>query len=230
MPDSFSTSFIPRKEGGKPSRKGPSFVDLYRAIGILIFVIALLLAVGVFLYQQLLESSIERKEEALVRAREAFEPELIEELSRLDRRLEAAELLLSEHLAPTQLFSLLESITLTTVRFTDMSYQESAGVHTLSLSGEGRSFASLALQSDEFGANRFIQEPVFSGLQVNEVGNVDFGIIATVEPGLFTYDPAASDMVVPEAPEDIESTNDIEPATTTQVETDTSTVTPTTTP
>jgi hypothetical protein len=191
MAQEFQTSFIPKKTfdiGGPPARSSKaSLSGIISFVAFIIFMVSIVGGVGVFLYGRFLIASIASKKESLERARAAFEPELIRELSRLDSKLRLSQSLLDAHVAPSGIFDLLESLTLETVRFTDMSYTMDDQSIRLSLSGEALSFASIALQSDEFGKNRRITEPVFSGLTLDEKGNVRFTVEALIDPSLLSY-------------------------------------------
>ena len=201
MPEQFQTSFIPKKavEGPKPTRQAGA--DVFLLIAVIIFGVTVLAAAGVFLYEKFLVGAIVRKEESLARAQEAFEPDLIRELSRLDQKLSVSQDILAEHVAVSELFRLLEESTLTSVRFEDLKYSVMPGEGvTLAMQGAARSFAAIALQSDVFGKSRFIKNPIFSNLDLDEAGNVTFDFTATIDPSLLLYERVASqpDVQVPE--------------------------------
>lgn len=196
MAQEFQTSFIPKKtfDVGTPAapRRSASVANLISFIAVVLFILSLLGAVGMFLYERFLVAAIESKKESLERAKNAFEPELIRELSRLDAKLRIAQELLNTHVAPSGIFDLLESLTLETVRFTDMNYMiDDKGIH-LRLQGEALSFASVALQSDEFGKHRSIQSPAFSDLTLDDRGNVEFVVEALISPSVISYRERAS--------------------------------------
>jgi hypothetical protein len=88
----------------------------------------------------------------------------------------------------SQFFDLLEQATLKSVRFKDFRYNASGdGRSSIALSGEADSFAAVALQSDAFGQSRFIREPIFSNLDLDNKGNVIFDFSAFVDPSLISY-------------------------------------------
>ncbi len=188
MAEQFQTSFIPKKTfdiAGEAKSK-PRGSILFTA-AVIVLVLAVLSAGGVFGYKKFLESSIENKREALQRARSAFEPELIRELSHLDTKIATAEKLLTEHVAISGIFDLLQSATLETVQFTNFGFAvEPEGIR-LTMSGVARSFNSVALQSDEFVKNRFISQPVFSNLALNQRGDVTFSASALIDPAAVSY-------------------------------------------
>jgi hypothetical protein len=61
------------------------------------------------------------------------------------------------------------------------------------MSGLARSFSSVALQSDEFGKNRFIQQPVFSGFSLDDRGDVEFNVTALIDPSVVSYEGRMKD-------------------------------------
>lgn len=193
MAEQFQTSFIPKKSFDVGPTKPVRGTGIIFTIAILLVIASLLAAGGTFAYERFLEGSIVRKKEELQKARAAFEPELIRELSHLDTKLKTAEELLSTHLAISGIFDLLEETTLETVRFTNFGYSiEATGVR-ISLSGIARSFTSVALQSDEFTKSRFIREPVFSGFSLDDRGDVEFNVTALIDPAVVSYEGRAKD-------------------------------------
>ena len=189
MEPKFQTSFIPKKPVTvAPQRKKESSSGLFSLIALILFLAALTASVGVFLYQQYLVQSIAKKEASLERARSAFEPALIKEMSRLDARMISAQEILNKHTALSAFFELLEDTTLKTVQFDSFSYSIDAEKKMLiSMKGKALSFAAVALQSDSFGNSTLIQEPIFSGLNLDTGGNVVFDFTATLDPSIVSY-------------------------------------------
>lgn len=197
MEPKFKTSFIPKqsipKDGGAPSvqrqvRPNPSGSIVF-FIGLIVMIVTVGSAAGVFLWKQFLETSISEKAATLERARDAFQPRLIQDLERLDRRITAAETLLDQHLAPSALFDLLANTTLTSVQFNSLSLNlagDNGSPITLEMDGNALDFDSVALQSDVFGSNRFITDPIISGLDV--AGDlVSFNVSAEIGDRFLEY-------------------------------------------
>jgi len=183
----FQTSFIPKKsfDGVAGQKKGKSGMLFFTVL--LVFIFSLLTAGAAFAYEQFLNASISHKKDSLEKVKSAFEPELIRQLSHLDQKLHTARTLLDSHVALSSYFELLESVTLESIRFKTFSYiVDDAGIR-VTMQGEALSFASVALQSDEFAKQRFIKELVFSGLELDEKGNVIFTVTALVDPQLISY-------------------------------------------
>ena len=210
MEPRFQKTFIPKETFGPAvARKRVAGSGILAVLAFVVFLTTVALSVGAFLYTQYLKSSLERKEASLTRAREAFDPQLIEELTRLNDRLKLAKQVLGTHVAPSQLFDLLEKGTLESVRFSDLRYTVlDNGQITVFMSGVGRTFNAVALQSDIFGKTPYIKDPIFSDLSLDDKGNVEFDFNAVLDPTLLTYQksltsvPVAPPVETPEEPEE----------------------------
>lgn len=185
-PKEFQSSFIPKEVTKKPIRKAGG-INLINLIATILLVFSILSAVGVFLYKIYLARSLESKQDALAQAEQAFDRDLIEELSNLDRRLSSGEGLLDSHVAISLLMDRLEEITSQAVRFTSFNYSLQEGGIVISMEGEATSFGAVAHQSDVIGASREFKDVIFSGLATNASGNVDFSLSATVNPQALLY-------------------------------------------
>ena len=185
----FKTSFIPKKplirENILGQQKG---VNLVLFVSIIIFFATTLIAGGVFLFGVLLTRQESSLTSSIERAREAIEPELVASLGRIDARIKAAKNILDNHTAISPIFDLLEQLTLSSVSFESLRYVvESEGKITLQLSGTARSYSSVALQSVLFGENRYIENPIFSNLQLNNQGSVSFNFSANINKRLVLF-------------------------------------------
>ena len=168
-----------------------------------IFVIALLGSAGVFMYKYVISQNIDSAGKYLSDRKEALEPATINDLVRTDRRLRSANALLSGHILATPVFNLLEELTLKTVRFNKFEYiADNVKGASLKLSGEAKSYGSVALQADLLnGEKRFIKNAVFSNLNLDDKGNVTFDAIISFDQDLISYKKALSrDIGVPASP------------------------------
>jgi len=180
-------SFIPKKtlaEQGKKRRRG---FGLFFGVSLIIFVITVATAVATYSYQSFLGNRIANMTQSLERAKQAFEPALILELKRLNARINSAEGALAGHVAPSEFLALLEQSTLKNVQFTRFEYQVSGDVAQISLNGIARNYSSVALQSDVFGNSKFIKNPIFSNLGLDQNGNITFDVVADVDASLILY-------------------------------------------
>ena len=194
MDQNIPTSFIPKKSLNVSTVDGSS-IDGSKSIGIvflislIIFVGIIVLSIALFLYQQFLIQNLDRKSDSLERARAAFEPSVIQEIGRLDARMRSASEILSNHKAASSFFGLLEATTLVSMQFENLNYQtDDKGQIQVTMKGKAPSFSSVALQSDIFGENKFIQDPIFSNLNLDEKGNIVFDFAASIDPRLVLYE------------------------------------------
>jgi hypothetical protein len=188
MDPQAQSSFIPKKPLTGTPRSGRNAFGLIYLIAVFIFVISLLAAGGAFAYVSYLQSSLVAKQRSLELAKGAYEPASIEDLIRLDRRINNAKSLLSRHIAPTAIFGLLEEDTLQKVQFTNFNYiTDDQNGATIELDGIADSFATVALQSDEFGASKALNEVVFSNIEVQANGRITFSVRASVNPDIMLY-------------------------------------------
>lgn len=197
MAGDFKTSFIPKRavQETKGTKSSMGFLTI---IGVVIFFLSLTAAGGMFLYQKLIERNIDRKAAELERNKSAFEPSLIMELSRLDRRIKLAEEILAGHTAPSAIFAMLEESTLRNVRFKNFNFLMQAGVPSISMTGEAVSFETVALQSDELVGTQAVLGQIFSALDVDPNGNVTFSYDAQVDTPFVTYKPRETTSALPD--------------------------------
>ena len=178
-------SFIPKQPLVEMRHSGAG-MGLATLIAVILFVISVVGAAGVFAYENILNAQIAGKDNSLKLAEGAFEPNVIDDLSRLDSRINNVESLLQRHTAPSGIFDYLSTIALNQVQFTSFSYKlGSDGSASLSLEGVGDSFSTVALQSDQFGASRLLKDVVFSNVAIGASGDVTFSVTANLDPSLY---------------------------------------------
>jgi hypothetical protein len=200
MDPKFQPSFIPKKTetpltmGQRPHGGN----GILYSVGVILFTVAVIGSIGAFAYEKYLGGRISKMKVSLEEARAALDPELIAELSRSQARIESAKELLSRHVALTTLFSLLESLTLQSVRYTNFSYSSLGDRGILvSLLGEARDYKSVALQSEILSQNPYVKDPGFSNLDLNEDGNVTFEFKAHIAPDFLLYEKAFESAMIP---------------------------------
>jgi hypothetical protein len=183
----FKTSFIPKQslESSVAPQRAPRKrvgLGLGSFISLIVFLAAVGLSAGLFLYERYLTESIATKKDT----RDAFQPALIRELTRLDTRIQAAKEILELHVAPSAIFGILEQVTLESVRYDSFDYSNDNGFPTISMAGVATDFEAVALQSDAYGENNFLIEPVVSDLDSDE-GTITFAFKASVEPQTVSF-------------------------------------------
>lgn len=161
---------------------GGGLNDLLLLCSIVLFVASVALAIGVFLYGQYLGTESTAKLAQLERAKAAFQPALIQQLTRLDDRMHAADRVLGVHIAPSLFFQALETATLQTVSFQTLDFQVADNQNlSIKMAGIAKSVNSIALQADLFSKNGVITSPIFSNIARQSDG-VHFNLSAIVNP------------------------------------------------
>jgi len=189
MDNKFQPSFIPKGPVvGNSLRDADMSGGITYILAEIIFGFTIIACIGLFGYEKLLQAQIQKMSGDLQAATETVQPELIRDLSRASSRFQSAKLIINNHVTVSRLFSLLESLTLQTVRFNDFSYSaDQKGALTIMMSGEARSYASVALQSDIFLNDKSFISPQFSNLDLNQKGNVTFSFKSKIDPGVVSY-------------------------------------------
>ncbi len=185
----FQTSFIP-KQNTMGSIKSPRrVVNFISLIALIFFIASIVLAGGVFMYKIVLNKQIEGLKEDLVKSQNAFEQDFANQVIRLETRIDTAGELLKKHIAPSEIFGMLEGKTLSSISFSSYEYSSSGeGMPSISMKGEADDFEAIANQSIHFSDRTTgIREPVFSGLTVTLDGVV-FDFSAKIDPTTISYE------------------------------------------
>lgn len=162
------------------NRKG--LTDLLALVSLVLFVASVALAVGLFLYKEFLGASAASKADQIERAKQAFEPSLIHELTRLDDRMRAAGEILQKHIAPSAFFRMLELSTINSVSFSSLNFEVTDAEHmAISMDGVAGSVNGIALQADLFSKGGMLTSPIFSNIN-RERDGVHFSLTASVDP------------------------------------------------
>lgn len=184
------TSFIPQDAGNetRTRRAGTSgLLDLFTLVAAVLFVASAALGAGMFLYQQFLQSNSASKLSQLNKVKEAFEPQLIRELSRLDDRMRVGSDLLGRHLAASAFFRMLEATTVTAVTFRSLDMEAADPQRmTIRMDGVAESMNSIALQADLFSKVGMVTSPIFSNIDRRADG-VHFSFTAILNPAALNY-------------------------------------------
>lgn len=192
MEPTFQTTFIPKKPLQQVATvEKPSGLIVFLNVIATLLVVASGAAYGIlFVYKNQLTSSISNSNQSLERQSQTFESNLVVELDDINRRLQAAETLLKNHVVVSPLFKSLHEITLKTIKYNNFTFesQETAGKNILvKMSGTAQNYDSIALQSDMFAKNRFLKDPVFSNLVPDTKGAINFDLTFTVDPSFLLY-------------------------------------------
>jgi len=166
-------------------------------VSIVLFVASIVVAAGVYLYVQFLDGQSKSKLQQLQRAKEAFQPALMQKITRLDDRMQTADQLLSAHLAPTVLFQVLQQVTLSTISFRNLNFVlDDPQNITIKMSGVAQSVNSVALQADLFSKSSLITSPIFSNINRLPDG-VHFDVTGKINATPLHYTQAAASAAAP---------------------------------
>jgi hypothetical protein len=188
MDPQFQRSFIPKKPITATPQVSSSTISLFSLLSTILFIIVLALAGGVFFYNNLLQKQIDTDKTSLDRAKGAFEPDLINQIIRLDSRIEIGKQLVNSHIAVTPLFNFLSTVTLKSVRFSDFTFTYLAADKILvSMKGQAQSYAAVALESDKLNAQKQLKNTLLSDMTLEPQGTVSFSVITTIDPTLLSY-------------------------------------------
>jgi hypothetical protein len=192
MEPTFQTTFIPKRSVAPitTQTKPAGWVSLLGFLATVVF-IGSIVAYGIlFFYNKQLTASIANSQVGLNRQSETFDSNIVLELNDVNRRLQAADMLLEKHTVITPLFKSLDDITLKSVRFTNFSIQTPTAENpntSVKMTGVAQGYDMVALQLDTFSRNRFLKDPIFSNLVPDQKGDISFDLTFTVDPSFVLY-------------------------------------------
>lgn len=193
MDPRLQSSFIPKKPIVAAPARAASSINLFSLVSTILFVSAIALSAGAFFYEKLLVKQVETNKQTLERAKDAFDPELIREIVRLDSRIETGKKLLSSHIAVTPLFDFISSVTLRSVRFRDFNFTyDSQDKILVTMKGQAQSYAAVALQSDLLNAQKALKNTILSDMTLEPTGLVSFNVSTTVDRSVVAYGAGSS--------------------------------------
>lgn len=222
MESKFQTSFIPKKsleDTGKVKVKTP--FNIFSLVSTLLITITILVSVVAFGYSYILNKDINTARQELVDKERKFDYSAVDEIVRVDNKLQASANLLGSHTAITGVFKYLEEATLKNLQFSSFDFSAlSPSRVSISMKGKARSFGAVARQAELFTASTasrgvYFTDPVFSDLDLDDKGNVNFSFISSVDPRIISYkenlpsgqDTPAPAVIVPASTSTSTSTN-----------------------
>ena len=189
-PTTIPTSFVPKQPVHTGSRYVQSGGNTFLMLSLIILGISILGAGGVFGYERYLISVRDTKSATVQSAQENIDASTVEDFIRTRDRFTAAQGLLNNHVAVSNFFDLLESLTLQNVRFSSLSFtlteDRSAEIQ---MNGTARTFNALAAQSSAFASEKRIKRAIFSDIKVNDTKTVSFSLAADIDPKLLALTP-----------------------------------------
>jgi uncharacterized membrane protein YgcG len=190
METKFQTSFIPKQPVTSEAPHHASTASLFFLFAFILFMASLACAGGVFIYGQIIQKNITEGTSQLTLNKNAFDPNTINQITRLNDRINAADYLLKHHKSVSTLFLVLSNATLKNVRFSDFNYAGVDDKITLAMRGQALSYETVALQAKEFtnpNLKNVFRSPLFGDLTLDTTGNVSFSFNTSIDPLLVDY-------------------------------------------
>lgn len=193
MENSFQTSFIPKKPittTTNSSNKIKQPTSLFSLISIFLLIAMGVLSAGVYLYKGFLQTQKQSLSEELLKSREKFEKDTIDDLELFDKRSRSAKQVLDGHIVLSPMFALLGSLTIPSIQYTKFDHKTTDQGFIVEMSGMAKDYKSIALQADVFNTakGRFFKNVVFSNLTRDKTNNVLFDVKFEVDPSLLSYE------------------------------------------
>jgi D-ribose pyranose/furanose isomerase RbsD len=144
---------------------------------------------GVYLYKSSLQKEVSDMVASLEKAKKAFEPSLIVELEKFTSSINNAKNLFNQHRDISKIFKLINDLTLKDVNFSDFKYNVDDKTALLIMSGEAKSYTTIALQAKLLENSDFIDRVLFSNFSLKEGGKVSFGVEINFKSSYLFYKP-----------------------------------------
>lgn len=210
METKFQTSFIPKKPlpstggvsmglGGaisSPKRPPHRPNSLFLSFATLLFIVSLAAAGGMYGWKSVMLSQQASLQKQLADREKQFNPDLIEELKRVNIKIDLARQLMTNHLALSNIFDIIGRFTVNRVRFTSLDLTtptQQSGDIKLTMRGYGSGFSAVAYQSDvlgqleQYGLRKIVKNPIISGPALGDSGLVSFDFSASIDPASLNY-------------------------------------------
>lgn len=161
------SSLIPTEASGAipVQMKRRRTIHAFGLIATIIFVLSLLGAIGVFLYQNYLGKQLESAKTALGSVGNEEDARKIAEIRLYDEKLRIAQNLLDNHVAVSKVFEEIEDSTKETVQFRSLEFVHDPGFEAvLTLTGVTEEFSSVALQKMQI-----LEDTIFSEFVLQDI-------------------------------------------------------------
>lgn len=202
MEPKFQTSFIPKKQNMSVSgsinttsmqRPKVHSSSLFIAIAVIIFIISIAGVGGAYFWKYYLISINDRYKTELSIKEKQFNIDLIAKLKAINVQIDSAKNILNNHVAMSRVFDIIQKITISEVRISNMDVKKSDSGYSMSMKGYGKNLAAVAFQSDvmaqlsDYGLTKVLKNPIVSQPVLESSGLVSFGFSAEIEPDNMLY-------------------------------------------
>jgi hypothetical protein len=178
MVDIPRSSFIPRESSGMTPgkvRRTRTF-HVFGFIATTMLIGSLVTAGGVYLLDRSAQNNLVEAKQNLQKLKDDIKEEHVAEIREFDRRVQAADLLIRNHISPLRIFDALEKYTKQKVQFTGFTLEHSPSLEVIvEIQGKTPEFKTLALQEASFGADTLLKNIVFSEVSTSDGAETEEG-------------------------------------------------------
>lgn len=196
MADNFQTTFIPKASGQEVSsmvsttnhKSGYTLEKILTLISLFIFLVTILTYGYMWVKKISLNNDIAEVKQSLETVRQSLEDGEINQITEINNRLVASNQLYADHLAPVEIFGILEDYTLKSVSLNNLLYEylEDGTVHIFA-NGSAAGYPSIVLLSDEYEKSQRMKRILITNLRRTTGGVVTFSLDAFIDPEVIKY-------------------------------------------
>jgi hypothetical protein len=195
MEPKFQTSFIPKNSlvnNAVTVEPTSSFnLSLAPILATVFLILSIILSIGSFLYQRYLNKNISEANQSIVLARQAFEPKVISDLLLASDQIKSVKTILDNHIVVSNLFALLQSLTIPNVRFEVFVFDRKPdGKIGVTIEGQSITYPHVARQAEILASSDFLHNIFFSDLSLNDKGVLNMKFTMDVDQGAISYKEA----------------------------------------
>lgn len=195
LPPTVPTSFVPRPPTASVRRQS-NFSGAFAFVGYGVLTIVVALAIGAFIYSEILATEQNNKDQELAKQVAAIDPHTVTTFVKLRDRLSYGENLLAAHIAITGFLNAFSQVSPATVRFKTLHVsRDDSGIISVDATGVAKSFNALAAASNAYAADGRIKDAIFSSIKIQGTA-VSFSLAASVDPSLVAFSPASGTEVL----------------------------------
>ncbi|KKW24064.1 MAG: hypothetical protein UY68_C0014G0008 [Parcubacteria group bacterium GW2011_GWF2_52_12] len=192
------TSFIPKAPAMETLTRRTTSMSILLVVSVIIFLVSAGAYVGALVYHRILYKEINDEcagntcgfKAALIRAQSEVRMDLVEDIKRMERKIDLAEQIVHGHTSLVPIFKRLEQTTVRSVQYASFSF----GREGVTVSGKAKDYDAVAQQQDLYqkelkGA---LTSYTLSDFTEEEKGGVTFKAMLVFNPEIIKYSYTAS--------------------------------------